>query len=441
MRLIPLSIFVAVVWAEVPSGMAIRNARVVTVSGAVLPKATVLIRDGLIEAVGADLAVPGDAWLIEGEGLTVYPGLVDALSTLGQVTPVVGGPPTAPGPLARGPEDRPRTFSWERVADKLRANDPRVETARGLGFTSVATFPASGIFAGQGAVMNLADARPSRIVVQSTAGQYVTLSAGGRGGGGGGFPSSLMGVISYIRQCYLDLDYYKQAKAAYDRDPKGRTRPEYDRALEGLAESPRLLMPAMSLAEIDRVVRFAQELKVPAVLYGLHEGYRAAEMLKASGFPVIVSTKWPTRAADADPDAVETTRALETRAKAASTPAMLAKSGVKFAFSSDGQTTAEMLGGVRKAMRMGLSETDALRALTLSPAEIFGVADRMGSIEKGKIANLVVTRGELLSERPRIEYVIVDGVKYLPPPVVTPAVVAPAVVAPAKAAASKEIPQ
>ena len=95
MRLIPLSIFVAAMvtagWAEVPSGMAIRNARVVTVSGAVLPKATVLIRDGLIEAVGADLAVPADAWLIEGEGLTVYPGLVDALSTLGQVTPVVGG--------------------------------------------------------------------------------------------------------------------------------------------------------------------------------------------------------------------------------------------------------------------------------------------------------------------------------------------------------------
>ena len=436
MRLIYLSILAMAVWAEVPSGMAIRNARVVTVSGAVLPKATVLIRDGLIEAVGADLAVPADAWVIEGEGLTVYPGLVDALSTLGQVTPVVGGPPPAPGPVARGPEDRPRTFSWERVADKLRANDPRVETARGLGFTSVATFPTSGIFAGQGAVMNLAEARPSRIVVQSPAGQYVTLTAGGRGGGGGGFPSSVMGVISYIRQCYLDLDYYKEAKAAYDRDPKGRKRPEYDRALEGLAESPRLLMPAMSLVEIDRVLRFAQELKVPAVLYGLHEGYRAAEMLKAAGWPVIVSTKWPTRAADADPDAVETTRSLETRAKAASTPGMLAKSGVKFAFSSDGQTTAEMLGGVRKAMRMGLSETDALRALTLSPAEIFGVADRMGSIEKGKIANLVVTRGDLLSERPRIEYVIVDGVKYVPPPVVTPAVVAPA-----KVAASKEIPQ
>jgi len=96
------------------------------------------------------------------------------------------------------------------------------------------------------------------------------------------------------------------------------------------------------------------------------------------------------------------------------------RNGVKFAFSSDGQTATEMLRGVRKAMQMGLSEADALRALTLSLAEIFGVADRIGSIEKGKIANLVLTRGDLLSERPRIEYMIVDGVKYLPP--VPPAV-------------------
>ena len=406
-------------WGEVPSAMAIRGARVMTVSGAMLPKATVLIRDSLIEAVGADVAVPADAWVIEGEGLTVYPGLVDALSTLGQEVRPVGLPAAPAPPPARGPEDRPRTFSWERVADKLHA-DARVEAARGAGFTSAVSFPQSGIFAGQGAVMNLGDARPSRLVVQSPAGQYVSFAGGG--GGGRGFPNSLMGVIAYIRQCYLDLDYYKQAKAAYDRDPNGRKRPEYDRALEGLAESPRLLMPAVSLVEIDRVSRFARELKVPAVLYGLLDGYRAVDLLKASGLPVLVTTKWPARPADADPDEVESTRLLEMRARAASTPGVLAKNGVKFAFYADGQTPADMMRGVRKAMQMGLSAEDALRALTLSAAEIYGVADRLGSIEKGKIANLVVTRGDLLSDRPRIEYVIVDGVKYLPPPPpVTPA--------------------
>ncbi len=416
MRLFLLLFLAMAAWAEVPSGLAIRNAKVVTVSSGTLPKATVLIRDGLIEAVGPDLNVPADSWVIEGEGLTVYPGLVDALSTLGQDGPRQNAPSAAtqPAPPARGPEDRPRTFSWERIADKLRATDPRVESARSQGFTSAATFPLAGIFAGQGAIMNLGDARPSRLIVLSPAGQYVSFVIGG--GGGRGFPSSLMGVFAYIRQIYLDLDHYKQAKAAYDRDPKGRTRPEYDRALEGLAESPRLLFPAVSLGEIDRVTRFAKELNVPAVLFGLHEGYRAPEILKASGLPVLVSTKWPTRAPDADPEQVESARALETRAKAASTPGILAKNGIKFAFYSDGQSASDMLRGVKKAMQMGLPEADALRALTLAPAEIFGVADRMGSIEKGKIANLVVTRGDLLSDRPRIEYIIVDGIKYLPPP-------------------------
>ncbi len=415
MRVILLLLCAMAAWSEVPSGMAIRNARVVTVSGAVLPKATVLIRDGLIEGVGADLPVPADAWVIEGEGLTVYPGLIDALSTMGQAAPPAtpGNAPAAPAPPARGPEDRPRTFSWERIADKLRAAEPRLEAARNLGFTSAVTFPTNGIFAGQGAVMNFGDARPARLVVQAPAGQYVSFGLGG--GAGRGYPNSLLGVFAYVRQLYLDLDYYRRAKDAYAQNPQ-RPRPDYDRALEGLAESPRVLLPAVNLTEIDRVTRFAKELGVPTVLYGLHEGYRAGDLLKAAGYPVLVSTKWPTRPADPDPDAIESTRALETRAKAATTPGLLAKSGVKFAFYSDGQSGADMLKGVRKAIQLGLSETDALRALTLSAAEIYGVADRLGSIEKGKIANLVVTRGELLSERPRIEYVIVDGVKYLPPP-------------------------
>ncbi len=413
MRVILLLMCAMAAWSEVPSGLAIRNARVVTVSGGVLPKATVLIRDGLIEGVGAELTIPADAWVIEGEGLTVYPGLIDALSTMGQAAPPPANAQQAPPPPSRGPEDRPRTFSWERIADKLRAAEPRLEAARNLGFTSAATFPTNGIFAGQGAVMNFGDARPARLVVQAPAGQYVSLSPGG--GGGRGYPNSLLGVFAYVRQLYLDLDYYQRAKGAYAKDTN-RPRPDYDRSLEGLAESPRVLLPAVSLTEIDRVTRFAKELGVPTVLYGLHEGYRGVELIKASGYPVLVSTKWPTRPADPDPDLVESTRALETRAKAATTPGLLAKSGVKFAFYSDGQSGADMLKGVRKAIQMGLTETDALRALTLSAAEIYGVADRLGSIEKGKIANLVVTRGELLSERPRIEYVIVDGVKYLPPP-------------------------
>src|SRR3954454_11294760 len=114
-------------------------------------------------------------------------------------------------------------------------------------------------------------------------------------------------------------------------------------------------------------------------------------------------------------------RTLETRDKAAVAPAVLQKAGVKFAFYSDGlDASRDLQRAVKKALDSGLSREDALRALTLSPAEIFGVANRMGSIEKGKIANLVVTRGDIFDDRTKVEMTIVDGHKYVPAPEASP---------------------
>ncbi len=102
------------------------------------------------------------------------------------------------------------------------------------------------------------------------------------GGGGGGFPSSLMGMIAYIRQIYLDADHYKIVKDAYAKNPRGMQRPEYDRALEGVLASKRILLPANQMVEMDRMIRFAAELKRPTILYGMREAYRpeAVELLK-----------------------------------------------------------------------------------------------------------------------------------------------------------------
>jgi imidazolonepropionase-like amidohydrolase len=129
---------------------------------------------------------------------------------------------------------------------------------------------------------------------------------------------------------------------------------------------------------------------------------------------VIVSTRWPSRSEDADPEEPQRMHDLMVRDLAPTTPAEFAKAGVRFAFTSDGQSPADMLRGVRRAMERGLSAEAALRALTLSAAEIFGVDNRLGSIDAGKIANLVVTKGDLLAENPAIEFVLVDGVKYAP---------------------------
>ena len=137
--------------------------------------------------------------------------------------------------------------------------------------------------------------------------------------------------------------------------------------------------------------------------------------MKKAGAPVLVSLHWPEAPRDANPEDVESLRTLETRDQAASAPALLKKAGVPFALYSDGlDQPRDLQRAVKKAIDAGLSREDALRALTLSPAEIYGVADRLGSIEKGKIANLVVTKGELFDDQTRVQFMFVDGRKYTP---------------------------
>ena len=158
------------------------------------------------------------------------------------------------------------------------------------------------------------------MVIASPVGQYISIRRGRGGGIGGSFPASLMGYIAYIRQIYLDADHYKLVKDAYAKNPHGMPRPDYDRALEGVLDSPRILLPANRVVEIDRMIHLAAELKQPTVLYGGRESYRseAAALLKKSNAPVLVSLKWPEASRDTDPDEMESMRTLETRDKAPS---------------------------------------------------------------------------------------------------------------------------
>lgn len=424
-RFVLLSLLAAgAAFAQSNGAIAIHNARVIPVSGPVIDRGTVVLRNGLIEAVGANITPPADAWVIEADGLTVYPGLIDALSTLGipSPAPATGGrggqapgaqPAAAPAnPPARGPEDRPMTTSWVRAADLVRPTDRRLETARAAGFTTSVTFPERGIFAGQGAIVDLAGETAGQMIVADNAGEYVTLTTAGFGGG---FPNSLMGVIAYVRQVYLDAEHYRAAKQFYAAHSRGSQRPDYDRALEGVLDSPRVLLPATRRIDVDRLLRFAQEMRLNALLYGLPEGYRSADLLKKANATALVNLHWPEPPRDADPESPDTLQVLEVRDQAPSTPAILARNGVKFALYTGGfERRADFLRSLKRATEAGLTPDDALRALTLWPAQIYGVADRLGTIESGKIANLVVTRGDLFQDGTQVKYVFVDGAKFEP---------------------------
>ncbi len=412
--------------AQGPGAYVLRDARVVIVSGPVIEHGTVVVRDGLIEAVGSSVAIPADAWVIDCKGLTVYPGLIDALSTWGlsgaaAAPPAQGrgrgaaGPPT--GPPSRGPEDRPSNTSYLKAADEISPTAPAIEMARNAGFTTAVVFPNQNIFSGQGSVIDLAGERAGQMVVADSVGQCVILKTNGFRS----FPGSLMGTIAYIRQIYLDAEHYTVAKSVYEKHPQGLQRPQYDRTLEGVIMSPRVLLPAERQVEVLRMLALARELKLNAVLYGGHEAWKAVNELKASNTPVLVSLRWPQRMADNDPALQDPLRVLEFRDKAPSSPGILARAGVKFAFYSDNAgAPRELLRNAKKAIDAGLPPDDAIRAMTLSPAEIFGVADRLGSIDKGKIANLVVADGDLFQDRVKIKYVFVDGAKFEPLPEAPP---------------------
>jgi hypothetical protein len=284
--------------------------------------------------------------------------------------------------------------------------------------------PSRGIFPGQGAVVNLAGQRPGSMVVRAPAAMRVNFSSAG--GGFTGYPGSLMGVIAYIKQVFLDTQHYARVQQAYDANPRGKERPAYDRTVRvvnaALRSERPVLLPGNTAPQMARAIALADEFQLKAVIYGGQEGYAAAPMLAAKKYPVLVSLRWPERQRDADPEAEESLETLRFRDRAPSSPAALQKAGVKFAFYSDGITAPrDILRNTKKAIDAGLPADAALRALTLSAAEIFGVAAQLGSIEPGKIANLVVADGDIFADRTRIKMVFVDGRKFdvreeAPPP-------------------------
>jgi hypothetical protein len=210
----------------------------------------------------------------------------------------------------------------------------------------------------------------------------------------------------------LDAQHYGAEQAAYTKNPRGARRPEPDPSLEALqpvlARQVPVVMEAGTQREIERALDLAKEFNLRAIIAGGEEADKVATRLKAENVPVLASLNFPRRpqqSADADPEPL---RMLRARVDAPKLAAKLQQAGVKFAFEDGGLSNwSDFLPNAGRTVAGGLTAEQAVRALTLSPAEILGVSDRLGTIENGKIANLTVTRGDLFAGH--VTQVFVDG--------------------------------
>ncbi len=430
--LLPLAVLVSILivvgFAEAQrSGTdtyAITNARIVTVSGPVIERGTIVIRDGLIAAVGANTAAPADARIIDGTGLTVYPGLIDSNTSLGIAQPSPS-PTATPSPGGGGfgqlrqqvflsalNSSQPPGLQPEvRADDYLQPGGDQIEAARNLGITTALSAPRTGIWMGQSALINLAGDNTQQMIVRSPVAMHVGFTPLR----GGSYPNSLMGVFAALRQMLLDADRYREARQAYERSPRGTRRPQQDRSLEALLPVLDGSMPVVMYAdrerEIARALDLAKEFKLRAIIAGGMEADKLANRLRDENVPVLLSLNFPRRTTANVPEAdPESLRVLRERVAAPKTAGRLVAGRVRFALQSGALTnTSDFTTNVSRAIENGLSRQDAVRALTLWPAEIFGVADRLGSIEVGKIANLTITRGDLFARDTRLAHLFIDG--------------------------------
>jgi imidazolonepropionase-like amidohydrolase len=398
-------------YGDAPGVYALTGATVHPVSGPAMTNGVVIIRNGLIEAAGANAAIPPDATVIDVAGLHVYPGLIDAQTSLGFAAPPArrgsgqgGGGGSAQAARAERPAEPTPDFLAVRNAN---ISDDDAEARRAIGVTTVVTAPAHGIFNGQSAVVNLGSGPIESRVIRSPAALQISFNPRPTWT----YPDSLMGVVSYIRQTFFDAQQHVAATEIYGRSPAGFERPRESPALDALRPALRRDMPVVFVADTDTMMRramaIAGELNLRYVLSGARGGYELANELK--NVPVLVSVKWPTAPADKEDREDQPLRVIRDRQLQPTTPAVLQKNGVSFALVSGPGKAGDFLPGIRKAIENGLSAADALRATTLAPARIFGVDRQLGSLERGKIANVIVSDKPLFDKDAKVRRVFVDG--------------------------------
>ena len=406
-----------------PTVHAFTGARIVTAPGKVIPNGTLVIRKGVIEAVGEKVAIPADARVWDLKGLTVYPGLIELSSTYGMMaapTTTPGGPPASAQPQQSpsGPLSwNAKTFSHLRADEEFRPDAKTAEKLRSQGFVLALTRTTQGIFRGSSALVNLGDGAARDLVVRGNVAQHIALVA--TGSFLGGYPNSLMGTIAHVRQTFIDADWYQRAQEAYSKNPSGLKRPETNASLAALVDASQGRQPVVFDATDEynllRAAKIGREFKLNMWINGSGKEFRRLDAVKATNLAVVVPVNFPEAPAVQSPEeAMNVT--LETLLEwdeSPENPGRLAKAGVTIALTADQlKDVGTFLAQVRKAIERGLGDEAALAAVTTTPAKITGIDKQYGTLEPGKVASFVITDGDLFAEKTKVREVWIDGRPY-----------------------------
>ena len=370
--------------------IAITGGTVYPVSGPKIEQATVLIRDGKIAAIGTNITIPADATRIDATGKWVTPGLIDGAGQMGLVE--VG----AVGATREGSQRADTIAASFNVAEGLNPASLVIPVTRIEGITTTLAAPTGHLVSGQAVLIDLDGATIEEMLAQSPVGLVATLSEGAKDEAGG----SRASVAERLRAVFRDALEYERRKGDFTRaqiQPLSASAADLEALLPMLHGRLPLITIANRRSDIETALRLAREFKLRLVLAGAQEAWQVAPAIASAGVPVLVQPL----------DNIPSYDGLGVRYENA---ALLARAGVKVVLlETDTHNSRNLRQQAGNAVSYGLPWDQALRAVTLSPAEAFGVADRYGSLEVGKVANVVVWSGDPFEFSTGVEHVFIRG--------------------------------
>jgi len=393
---------------KTPTLLALTGARVVVAPGRVLEQATIVVRDGVIVAVGGAVTAPADARIWDMTGKTIYPGFLDAYS--GETVDVAAARPGAA-------HSNTLVVPQLDMAREIRVDPERNQKLRAQGIVARLAVPTGAVFRGQSCLLDTSDEPLAESLLRGQVAQHMQLTIS-RSPRRDSYPNSPMGVMALVRQTLLDAQWYRAVWSAAQGDSQ-LPRPERNDALETLELARRngqlFILDAHNDLYFIRADRVAREFGLRAAIFGSGREYRRLDDVVRSGRTVILPLNFvkPPNVSTIESARHVSLEDLQHWYLVPENAGRLDKAGVRIAFATQGlKDPGDFLPAVRRTVERGLAPDSALRALTVTPAELLGVADQCGTIEPGKLANFVVTAGDLFDAKTKIHSTWIRGNAY-----------------------------